>query len=511
MELISKANSRKISNLNFLKFIRYTLNLTAACLFAAGVILTQPNLRYGLMLGGVAVMWAANVIFSFERLKSRILMLFFSLTMFIFLIGRPIINFFRDGNWWTLYTDTGLNFAFFALFISLTAMQLGATLYEFAEKRSEKNRVSNALTQRRLLKNDNNWIMNFSLLLYVLCWACFMYVETDKLMFMRGRAYEDYYILYKNETPALIGTFAAIMPYAMCVFLATLPSKKKAFLPLASYLISAVPMLIIGQRNPIVLNAIFVFLYYFIRDVIGDDKKWLGRFEKTAIIIAVPLLIVLLALYNYTRAGRSVDFNPFSLLVDFVDKQGVSFKVLGIGYDAIPQIQNTPLTNYTFGPFIDFWYYGAFGQTFLGAPDLGNGNNEFRATHGNDFSHSMSYVAKPDYLQGHGWGSSYLLETYADFHWLGVILFSLILGLAFVFIMKMMKNGTLCRTIALMTLCGLFFVPRSYATDWLLFLSLPHFWFAVIVCTLGARLCYNTAIKRRYKTRSFITEGIQNV
>ena len=500
METVLKC-CRSQSNRNFVKFSRHILNVSAVSLFLLGLCLPD-RLKFSFMLFGVVAMWLSNIIFSLENLKSRVLFLFFNLTQFIFLMGRGVVNFFKEERWWKLYTDTGLNFALTALFFSLLCMPLGVVLFEFAERKSQKIRQRKVRPNSPLLPKHSGYIADVSLLFFLLCFFCFMYIEVDKLIFMQGKAYEDYYILYKSNPPPLFGTFSAMMPYSLCVYLATFPKKSRAFVVLMMYFVSAIPMLIIGQRNPIVLNAIFVFIYYFIRGTFDNKEKWLGRFEKTALVISIPLAVLLLSMYNYTRGGKSVELNIFGLLIDFVEKQGVSFKVLCLGFDAIPKIINTPFTNYTFGPIIDYWYYGAVGQTFLGAPDLGVGNNEFRATHGNDFSHSMSYIAKEDYLQGHGWGSSYLLETYADFGWLGVIIFSLLLGMIFVFLLKMLRRGVVASSITLVALAELFFTPRSNATGWILFLFQPHFWIAVFLCIMSAQLLYNSSQKQKYRVYS---------
>lgn len=129
----------------------------------------------------------------------------------------------------------------------------------------------------------------------------------------------------------------------------------------------------------------------------------------------------------------------FGAIVDLLYKQGVSFNVLGIGYSTIPNLPPGPKC-YTFGGFIDYFLHGSIAQMF-GGTDLGAGNNVVKAVEGNSFAHSMSYIAKSDYLQGHGWGSSYLLETYVDFGWIGLILFSLVLGFALLYLIKMLRSG----------------------------------------------------------------------
>ena len=102
-----------------------------------------------------------------------------------------------------------------------------------------------------------------------------------------------------------------------------------------------------------------------------------------------------------------------------------------------------PLRNYTFGGFLDYFLHGNLAQTLFGAADLGDGNNVVMGTVSNSFSHNMSYLARgQDYLNGNGYGSSFLLETYVDFGFVGVALFSIVLGIFMIYMIKLAKKGT---------------------------------------------------------------------
>ena len=82
------------------------------------------------------------------------------------------------------------------------------------------------------------------------------------------------------------------MKYSLCVFLATFPSKKRAFTPLFLFELSAIPELLIGVRNPIMLNSIFIFLYYIMRDIYEKRQKWIGKIEKVILVISIPTSLI---------------------------------------------------------------------------------------------------------------------------------------------------------------------------------------------------------------------------
>ena len=83
-----------------------------------------------------------------------------------------------------------------------------------------------------------------------------------------------------------------------------------------------------------------------------------------------------------------------------------------------------------------------------------------------------------------------MLENYVDWGFAGVIIFSLVLGMFLIlFSLFLKKNNTLLRTIVLVAILGLFFIPRAEATDWIAFLVYIQFWALIIAVYLIAGLC----------------------
>ena len=326
-----------------------------------------------------------------------------------------------------------------------------------------------------------------------------MILEFEKLVFMKDHTYVDYFSKFASKLPYIIYVISTFMKYSLCMFLVCKPKKKEAFIPLALYVLSAVPQLIIGIRNPIVQNCIFAFLYYCIRDIMGDKEKWFGRIEKTLIVAMVPFILVFLGALNYTRADAEVSKNGFELIIDLFYHQGITFDVLTIGYASIPALPVRPFRNYTFGGFIDYFLHGTIGQLFGGTP-LPSGNNMEQALYSNSFAHNMSYVAKgKEYLEGHGWGSSYILETFVDYGYIGVIISSMLIGIFCVYVLKFMKKNKYTFYISLLALTSFFMLPRAEATGWLTFILTAQFWISTIVIVMGSNLCIKTYYHKNLK------------
>ncbi|EGV08768.1 hypothetical protein HMPREF9127_1101 [Parvimonas sp. oral taxon 393 str. F0440] len=189
--------------------------------------------------------------------------------------------------------------------------------------------------------------------------------------------------------------------------------------------------LVIGTRNPFILTLIFSFIYYFIRGQEDIKNKWIGVKERILIYTSLPIIIVGMGLLNYVRDNVEVsNFKIFDIFVDFIYKQGTSFGVLARGFLYNSNIAVRSFTNFTFGPIIEYFTYGNFGKLLFDTKPFTTTTNSIElAIKSNSYAHNISYIAiKDDYLQGHGLGSSFIMENYTDFGYLGVFLFSIFLG-----------------------------------------------------------------------------------
>ena len=71
-----------------------------------------------------------------------------------------------------------------------------------------------------------------------------------------------------------------------------------------------------------------------------------------------------------------------------------------------------------------------------------------------------------DYLGGHGIGSSYIIEVFTDYGFIGLIIANLLLGMLFVSLVNSMYTGKTLRVILSLVILGnLFFMPRSSFTE----------------------------------------------
>jgi len=459
-----------------------------------------------IMMLGIFCAFFANLLWSFEKIKQRIVFLFFNISIFIFLLGTQFVKI-SENEQWLRHDFTVTAAAVFLVYISLVFLFFGAV---FAEVINKKKYEGIDLTDYESLGNNafHKNVQSVSLILFFICLSCRFFLEFEKSSFMSGKDYYSFYTDFESSASFIVSTFGYAYIYPLCAFLATLPGKKKTFIPLMLYLVSTVPALTYGVRNPFAFAAVFIFLYYFIRDALNSGvqskKKWLGSSEKLALAVLIPIIIIGMAVINYSRVDTEVRLSFVSMIKDLFIKQGVSFFTICSGLTILPFLPVTNI-NYTFGPFIEYFLRSNIMRQILGTEELRR-NTVDKALFGNSFADTVSYLTRSDYLQGHGSGSSFIIELFADFGYVGVILGSFILGALLIMYWPMIKKSYLMRVCVFVALTSVFFMPRGSAVSWFLFLVSAQF----IICMLLITVISGLFVKKRFLSgeKTYKTEGL---
>ena len=418
--------------------------------------------------------------------QKNIYLILFCVAIFTFLIGKPLICINMD-DWWYKYNINNTKFA--ELLIAISEVTIFCT-FNVINKVSQKKLMKKTKNNEKKINNINyNIIRKISLFLFSISFIFTLIVEIDKLIFMQGKSYEMLYTVYSNNFSSIVNFIAGIMPTAMCIYLVTFPTKKNSIVILFLYVITCIPSFIIGVRNPLVLSLLFSLSYFIIRDI---NEKWIKKIEKTFVLILIPIGILILSVFNYVRDNESIGNKD--LFKDFFYLQGVTFDTIRISYDNIDTIRSLNNKNYTFGPFIDYIKYNTISQKVFKIKDIGNSNSVEKALKGNSFAHINSFLSRKDYLQGHGYGSSYIIETYVDYGYFGVVVFNIILTIFLFFAYDIIRRKNLMSVIILEASTTIFLIPRTEATQFLVFLITPHF----IITTFAVGLL-NLFFNRRVK------------
>lgn len=482
---------------DIIKERKKTINIVQSLLVVVAIVFGITGIKQqsmNIFFLSIFFIYINNVIFVLRRWSESFILGFFYVTFFTFLLSRPFIGICRGKDWWNsaLQAEENIWFALILLLISIIGLFVGSRLIGYYDRK--KNKVE------KLKKNKTDkkypyviFLQQISCCVFFIT-ICFYLIEQLEPLWVIGMGdYLQYYTEYHSKLPSFFHTIASFHKYSLCIFLATLPNKKKAFIPLALFELSAIPSFLVGVRNPIMLNSLFILVYYLLRDNIRNEteKKWLGKIECSIVVISTPVILIFMGCYSYIRDGQGMNMvNPIRLLVDFFEGQGVTFDVMTIAYGYRAGILLKEPKNYTFGSIIDYIYRGTVGQKIFGTCAIPEGNNEIAGTLSNNFSHILSYITlKDEYLNGRGRGSSYILEVFFDYGYIGVFIFNIILCIVLIGMVRWFGKKVLFSTIILISLTGIFFIPRAEATGWLTFIVTLQFWMCVGICYLGAFLC----------------------
>lgn len=425
----------------------------------------------------------SSTLYCFNNIKYYIIHLIFYITIFLFLVSRPTIDYFKYGLINT-YQEDVYRFSFLAVIVSIIGLTIGGFL---VSKRENKLKEEIKTLKNKRFKDS---VRKVSLLVFLVSYPFYLVRIIERLVYRLNVSYYEYYADFKSELPYFTYTLSTFVVYAMCIYLATKPNKRHSTIVLGMFVTGNVINLLIGTRNPFVLSLIFSFIYYFIRNQ-TEKGIWIGVKEKAMLYLGTPIMMLIMGFLNYARDGEDIGNMSLSeLLIDFVYKQGTSFGVLARGYLYGSNLPVREFRNYTFSPIIEYITRGNLGILFGGTPFVSANNSLELALTSDRYAHNISYIVlRQDYLAGHGIGGSYVMEMYTDYGMIGLFLLSIIMGISFIFMMKSSyQSGILFFSITLLILNNLFFMPRGSFTESFFNLFTLQFWGIVIVIFFVAGL-----------------------
>ena len=438
------------------------------------------------LLTTLLLLLISSLLFCWNNIKYYLIHFIFYITIFIFLVSRPTIDYVRDGALDT-YQPIAYQFSFLVVIVSVLGLTTGGLIASYYLTRKSKTDV-------RVEKESNATYLKklrlVSLSVFLVTYPFYFLRLFERLLYRLQTSYYNYYANFESQLPYFTYILSTFTVYAMCVYLATKPKKLHATKVLVAFIIANLIHLVIGTRNPFILSLIFAFVYYFMREQ-TEKGEWIGFKEKIAIYLGTPVIMLVMGALNYIRDNAQVSHSGvFDLLLDFIYKQGTSFGVLARGFLYNSSLPYRDFRNFTFGPIIDYFARGSLGIIFGAKPFEHTTNSIELAIDSNSYAHNLSYlVLNKEYLRGHGIGSSYIMELYTDYGMLGVFLLSILLGLLFIAMLQVAyRSRTILFALSLLILNNLFFMPRSSFSESFFNLFTMQFWGIVLVMLFVAKM-----------------------
>ena len=192
------------------KLTRYLLVFAAFAMWPLGLLIGS----YNTILTAVVFLWINNMIYGFEKPRSRIIFLVFNFTYAVFLISRPLISMLKGTEWW--YSDwVHLSFSLVLLSVGLIFMQIGAVIGEKITEKSERAAPKRARTLNEIRYREA-YVRNLRIAAGVLFYFSFLFymlMEGEKLLYVMSHSYLEYYSSFKSAMPYVVYVVSRFMPY----------------------------------------------------------------------------------------------------------------------------------------------------------------------------------------------------------------------------------------------------------------------------------------------------------
>lgn len=437
-----------------------------------------------LLFAVVLLIWMAMFVFSAANLKEYPVMFCFNIAFFVFLLGRQVCYHYLHLDQVYSFLDVTNNYTYFLIILSFLGLLIGLFLSSRYRQQSWSIKRSSSFLDRG--GYENNYRLSCKIVFYI-GYICTIVSTMLQILFVQRVGYLASYTVEAGGAgiPTLVGALSRLTPVALSLFLATMPEKKQAIVPLALYEIYGVLSLFTGQRYPFIGVSMYVLIYYLIRS--RYERGWIRRYHYVLLIIAIPALMLFMTAYDAIRLENTFNLEGFvGTLEDFFIQQGGSINVIRRSIFNADQLADMHLVS--FNGIHSAIFENPIATRIFDVHTY-SGNSVERAMNTNSLAHRLSYIAYGNgYLMGRGTGSSYIAELFHDFGAFGVFLGSIIYGAILGKINGIEFNNKLADGIKLSMLYYLLFAPRGTFDTFIssVFNLYTIFGFAIIIILSNA-------------------------
>ncbi|MBQ6040479.1 MAG: O-antigen polysaccharide polymerase Wzy family protein [Oscillospiraceae bacterium] len=466
--------------------------------------LCMPLFVIGLLLQNVLVLdisvllaWAGNACFGMQKIRKRAFFFAFQITFFTFLLGRTVANLISSKEDYFTFSHAIQVHTRICLFIALIALVVSYALFEnvrldtgfLKHLHIGGRKRSYAADFLRYESEEYKSVRFVSKWLLIATFPFDILVLAEKTIFVMSHGYADLYVSYTSHLPYLFVKLGDVFRVALFIFLATMPSKKEARIPLLLFFAESVMTLGTGKRTNFVVPLIIFVLYFWIRNEINPGRTpWLTKKHVYLMLAAVPFLILFLLAFNAVRFAKSSgvqaqDGGLRDKLIGFFESIGFSVNV--ISYEKLYE-HRIPDVIYSFGNTTEYLKENVLTQLFFDFPVYKN-QTIGKALYGTDFTQTVTYLYSPTYyLAGRGFGSCYIAEAYHDFGYPGIALWSTIYSALLYFVYNYKKKGIIYIALSLCMFKAVLIAPRSVASGFLTEMLNLDIWLVIGMVWFGA-------------------------
>lgn len=410
---------------------------------------------FSYLLVATALLWLSLIIFSYGK-RDRIAVLAFYFVIFLFYLGRPLLDLYSSYKYHTVshYDRINGKMALLMITASMIFIFIGVLIRE--------RYFYNSFKSFKLNLDVKKSAFSISLVLYIISYISSLFSIYEMFVFTRANGYFSLYSSFSSNLPFLIRALTSFLPATFVILVATHLSRKGLYTILVSYMINSGLYLFIGKRNLFSISIIFSIIIVLF-DVIKKKKYILN---KKTILISVIIFLIMFTSFDIIGNARFEKkqqqfFNPVFM---FFYNQGISFTVLSRGYEYLEKINPNRDRFFTLNPITDYF-----------KKDVNHYSKEY-ALNGNNFASSLAYeLYDKRFIKGLGVGSSYIIELFYDGDFYLIAIFSLLLGMFLSVIKNLLASSILVSIITVRMLLEIFYIPRAPALKFIEPLIRLHF------------------------------------
>ena len=410
----------------------------------------------------VLLLWLANCIFCLKKVKERIVLLLFHGAFFAFLMGRETVNLLQNGK---VAYDFDINIQFhiiICLYLSLISLVCGFILIEkYLKSKQPINETLHLLKLEISREELRKIIRKYAKIIFCIGWVINIFVTIEQTLYVVNHSYLEFAKSFSSQIPYIIRIVANFRTIAFFIFLATIPEKKATKPIIFMYIIEAVSSLAFGDRGNCIINILIVIAYIVFRQWKNKEEKWITKKQVIVMVVLIPFVLAFLSGFVYLREGTDIgSFNISNQILRFFKSIGNSVNI--IGHEKVYENQLNEIgTFYTLGDLKQYLIYNPITEKIFNIQNITYHTEEY-ALSGQSFMHTISYLIDPDnYIEGHGYGSSYIAELHIDFGYIGVILGNILIGAYMAIFYKIYNKNCILTGCLLLSYRIMFFIPRA--------------------------------------------------
>lgn len=426
--------------------------------------------------------------YTLKKTKRNIVLLIFTITLNVLILSRVFTKWIirydnlqyetEAGNITNLYNSVSV------IFISLACVFIAYRLAGLFFKKREKmmDNISDCTHSSNDLKSIIRIVSQIS---FYILFLFSVYVSVVTAMFIMKNGYLESFKSFPSISFE-IRTIASLTLPAFAIFLATMPSKKQIIIPTLLYGVIMALSLLSGRRNIFVRDLLMLLIYLIMRDDVRQSAKKI--FTKTRVLITGGIGLISIYMLQGMRTNFSGSF--LRSIFNFIYDQGASIKVVVKTIIHHNIFSDNPL-RYLFYPIELQLRNGFFGALFNLSPIVESQTAIYAATTYN-YAHKLTYFVEPArYLEGGGFGASYIADGYILFGVLGVIIVSIILGALIRFLPSLMTRSVVTIAFGLMFIRYVVYMPRNFFIGFI-----PEIFNFPYICFIGFIFALSLLIKK---------------